>query len=782
MSKNLTILQAVNKFIERTKITKRISFYLDDLEDIFGDANFHKIEINGKKEMFDWEHIIPYLDELSDVEEAFFELYYEDDGAWNGIPEDLEKLTNLKRLNIAYQHDITYIPYGIRNLRNIEIFNIAGNKLTEFPQIFYSLPKLKQIGIVKNNFSILDIFYEITNIKKQSNPYKHEHTVLNETISSIYEIIIKYYIESKKYEVIEKKWGVTIKKQNYTIFFFYDAQIEHRIDKNNIAICVEQKKDTEISKFEILCEIQDLFNKIKNNTNKIGKLYYISSKRFYENDIISYSELFKTYKEGKKEISNYSVYDAILKFGGRELFEKFEEQKKQDIARASKFFSSNNNLEKIEIENFKLFKNIKVVFSDSINVIIGKNGYGKTSLLQAIAIGLVPIQHDEYEAKHRIIYKKFINKNVFVKLKTTYEQFATIKLNWANFVQSYKIHTDTLTLNENSDILPTNYLVLAYGANLFSNEKKNYDQIISRIIEEDGKNYSIYSVLEDYTEHFYNPLTVLQILTDKSPSLYPKKAKEINQKVKLIIDTLNIFLNIQEPETYKVELNKSDNNIYIRGKYYFTNKKGRWELNELSEGYRKNILLITDILLRIISAKISLLPDEPIKNIFKKVRGTILIDEYDKHLHATWQRELIFHLKQTFENLQFILTTHNVFSLQSAEGENAIIINTKDDKLNITSTKITNGLSLESIYNEYFDGGDKFFGFITEILFEKFYKFLKEKRKKRNEEKGDLSEEGEKEFRNITNELLSFESSEIKGIVTREIRQFERKTGKTIEL
>ena len=45
-------------------------------------------------------------------------------------------------------------------------------------------------------------------------------------------------------------------------------------------------------------------------------------------------------------------------------------------------------LKKIKIQNFRCFKNFEMDFSAGMTVLIGKNGAGKTSLLNAIRYGL----------------------------------------------------------------------------------------------------------------------------------------------------------------------------------------------------------------------------------------------------------------------------------------------------------------------------------------------------------------------------------------------------------
>lgn len=39
--------------------------------------------------------------------------------------------------------------------------------------------------------------------------------------------------------------------------------------------------------------------------------------------------------------------------------------------------------------------------------------------------------------------------------------------------------------------------------------------------------------------------------------------------------------------------------------------------------------------------------------------GVVLIDELDLHMHTSWQRKVLSVLKNTFPNIQFIITTHS---------------------------------------------------------------------------------------------------------------------------
>lgn len=55
-------------------------------------------------------------------------------------------------------------------------------------------------------------------------------------------------------------------------------------------------------------------------------------------------------------------------------------------------------------------------------------------------------------------------------------------------------------------------------------------------------------------------------------------------------------------------------------------------------------------------------------------KGIVMIDEIDLHLHPNWQRRVIQDLKNAFPNIQFIVTTHSPFIVQSIKLDELIIL------------------------------------------------------------------------------------------------------------
>ena len=82
-------------------------------------------------------------------------------------------------------------------------------------------------------------------------------------------------------------------------------------------------------------------------------------------------------------------------------------------------------------------------------------------------------------------------------------------------------------------------------------------------------------------------------------------------------------------------------------------KDGRYlKINQLSDGEKCTIALFGDLARRLALANPQL--DNPLEG-----QGVVLIDELDLHMHVSWQRKVMHVLKDTFPNVQFIITTHS---------------------------------------------------------------------------------------------------------------------------
>ncbi len=83
-------------------------------------------------------------------------------------------------------------------------------------------------------------------------------------------------------------------------------------------------------------------------------------------------------------------------------------------------------------------------------------------------------------------------------------------------------------------------------------------------------------------------------------------------------------------------------------------------------------------------------------------RGIVMIDELDLHLHPNWQRHVVGDLKKAFPNIQFVVTTHSPFIVQSLSGDELInldVIADIDPKTLTVDQVATHIMQVESEYS-----------------------------------------------------------------------------------
>lgn len=87
----------------------------------------------------------------------------------------------------------------------------------------------------------------------------------------------------------------------------------------------------------------------------------------------------------------------------------------------------------------------------------------------------------------------------------------------------------------------------------------------------------------------------------------------------------------------------------------------------LSHGYQSTIAWVADLIGHALwDAGRPLSLDE--------LRGLVLIDELDLHLHPTWQLHLIDTLRRTFKNIQFVVSTHSPMLLSGFRRHEIVLL------------------------------------------------------------------------------------------------------------
>jgi AAA domain, putative AbiEii toxin, Type IV TA system/AAA domain len=112
-----------------------------------------------------------------------------------------------------------------------------------------------------------------------------------------------------------------------------------------------------------------------------------------------------------------------------------------------------------------------------------------------------------------------------------------------------------------------------------------------------------------------------------------------------------------------------------RGDYLFERGGLKIPFMALSDGYRAFVGWVGDMLFHACHGC-------PRGEKLVDLRGIVMVDEIDLHLHPRWQMKVISIIARTFPHLQFILTSHSPLVASSLEWMN--IITLKFDKSNST--------------------------------------------------------------------------------------------------
>ena len=638
----------------------------------------------------------------------------------------LEKLINLTHLDLR-DNQLTKIPAQIFELTNLTSINLCVNKITKIPDEIIRLKNIRQLILCYNQ--VTDISLNISKLDKLSeldidhNPTKYlKFYYKNIDDRNNFKYNYRSFIKEKEKKIelgkIEKTDFFNFKKIGYKINYLNTNLILIKTEKN--LIIIEIHRDVHHSKLkeykiesehfneylffirvfgsqttqkQILHKIRNHFNEwienqglefkvLKKNNNKYRVAtrffnYYYKDKYLYEWEelIINYETLLELKNSGEYVYN----FDNKTKIPVNDLLKYIEpEDNNKTKEQFTKNWQGTDYITKIRIKNLKLFSDIELKLDPKINILLGHNGLGKTTVLQGITMGLLKTENDDKSDN----FSKFIKFN---------NERAEIYVNYGTQEQRI-IHTTQNRLHQIQHIGFPSHILLSYGVNLNADTKID-TKFLDKIIQGNAKLYSTKSIFKDYSNDFNDPLLILYEL-HRTSELYAVN----NKIIELVTNKINDYLKLIH-KSERIELIKHKD----RGHFYFKDiNNNELQLENLSEGYKDHILLISDILFRIIAARNTLSDNNLINNsLFENTKGIILIDEFDRHLHPVWQRKLLLQLTEDFQIIQFILTTHNVFSVQSAVGATAHKIFSKENKLQIECEKIE-AKNILAIIRKYF--------------------------------------------------------------------------------
>lgn len=349
------------------------------------------------------------------------------------------------------------------------------------------------------------------------------------------------------------------------------------------------------------------------------------------------------------------------------------------------------HIQTLTIENFRCFETATVEFNlpdtkdlqyPNVNILLGDNGLGKTSVLRAVALavlspllsgssGFVPAGFIRLPPRARNAPLLDLEKRkptlLGADIISTIEETNSKKSPWS-MPERFSIKTAIRALSSSERItwkmspktsieaiehmqfdeqIPA-FFIVGYGATRRVEGSSRVDE--SARTKSRARRYErVASLFEDHV--------TLMPLSYWLPAFAEQNKGRYTQVINLINDLLPATCQIQKAATQTQ---------YGR-EHLFEMNGIALPFRALSDGFRAYIGWIGDMLFHVCQGVASGLK-------LREMRGVIMVDEIDLHLHPEWQRVVVPTLAKALPNVQFIFTTHSPLVVGSLTSQNLFVL------------------------------------------------------------------------------------------------------------
>jgi len=331
--------------------------------------------------------------------------------------------------------------------------------------------------------------------------------------------------------------------------------------------------------------------------------------------------------------------------------------------------------------------------NQKINCIIGKNGIGKTQLLENMAKSLI-YSHSMFSNNGEYQYKNlFMQKNIYEKIKELELKLPLeIELNGLQIKNKVRQNWGYTTFehisgNRNDSFSCDKPIVFIGAKNRGFTKNINpenikilgssYDRFLESIkrtmsyINSDGLEH------EEIANWFVSRLIV-------NPNFVRNEQNKTNEVVTVLrlIDKLEPTLNLVTSEGLKV--------IFENGALLINGIP----IDKLSTGFVSIVKIFQEIVAGY--GGWSNIED------LSQVDGVVFIDEIEAHLHISWQTKIINILKEFFPNTCFYISTHSPLVLAGLKDGEAYELYKEENFVKTKAIQNVDNYALNDIVNEFF--------------------------------------------------------------------------------
>lgn len=351
------------------------------------------------------------------------------------------------------------------------------------------------------------------------------------------------------------------------------------------------------------------------------------------------------------------------------------------------------------IHKVRHLENITIPLAeDSVKhlILTGKNGSGKTSVLEALADFLNDSLFLDQSLFKRVLayYTKLsemreelgeqdgTNKQIRILKEHFFQEEEDAVQDRKNIEAAYNFRCEDYNTN---DLLMETKPVLLKKSNFIL----AFYKADRAFVAEQPKHVEKVQFKEEYSPTEFPRNEFVKYLLDLKMTEALARNSQKNEKADEIsgwfANLERLLKEIFEDESLKLTFDEDTFEFHIL-------QQGRepFDFNTLSDGYQAVLDIVLDIMMRMVS--------QTGRSFDFSLPGIVLIDEIETHLHLALQKNIMPLLTTLFPEIQFVVTTHSPFILSSLE--NAVIF---DLEKHILVEEGMNNFPYEGIVEGYFE-------------------------------------------------------------------------------